>query len=586
MTAPVGFLDFFVLEASDYVEQLDAQLQSGGTSGPDGDALQRVARALRGSATMAKLTAFAEIAGGLERVGRALRERVLAWDPALNGVLVAAVDDCKLLLRNVRAWGPAEDARARARVDELTRYAPTRAATPMATPSTAGHDSYLATEASNIGAGLELLATRPSDRGAATNVLRRVRALRGIASVKDNASLADVLEAAEQAAQPLELGESTLSGDRVALLHAAADLLRALSAVMRTGQPLDPVGVEVTRFTAAINAMQTGASGGEGVVPIGELFFEDGGPTVVETAANPPTSPAERFRLEVVSQGEHLQRLVSEARAARDEPTRERARRALKQALRALHQAATSFGEHDVAAVVASHENAAVRLDAHALESLGTVATLLAQRGTASDSLAERLESLRARRETPAMTPTTAPVTTPPPTPDITPALAEKKPETERAESPSAPPARSVTTAPAPPAARPTLTPSAMMTPIVGTPIISGRGDLPSAPRERERPPAVPTSRARAGTPGGSMALGDLLDRGIRTLGTLPKTPLSNPVALPEQPPVEIDVLLYRGRAAIERAREIRDAMRHVGGAADADALGELFDLLDLALTD
>ena len=53
MTAPtpVGLLDFFVLEASDYIEQLDAQLLAGGTSEPDGEALQRAARALRGSAT-------------------------------------------------------------------------------------------------------------------------------------------------------------------------------------------------------------------------------------------------------------------------------------------------------------------------------------------------------------------------------------------------------------------------------------------------------------------------------------------------------------------------------------------------------
>jgi hypothetical protein len=84
----------------------------------------------------------------------------------------------------------------------------------------------------------------------------------------------------------------------------------------------------------------------------------------------------------------------------------------------------------------------------------------------------------------------------------------------------------------------------------------------------------------------GAAALGELLDRGIRTLGTLPQTPLSNPVMLAEQSPVPIDVLLYRGRAAIERAREIRDAIKRGGGIADADTLGELYDLLDLALTD
>ena len=56
---PVGYLDFFMLEASDYIEQLDGVLLAGGAHAPDAGALQRIGRALRGSATMAKLNAFA-----------------------------------------------------------------------------------------------------------------------------------------------------------------------------------------------------------------------------------------------------------------------------------------------------------------------------------------------------------------------------------------------------------------------------------------------------------------------------------------------------------------------------------------------
>src|SRR3954471_18604220 len=197
---PVGFLDFFILEASEYVEQLDGLLDAGGVSGPNPDEMQRIARALRGSATMAKLPSFSEVAAGIERVGRAMREAKLQWEPELSAVVTAAVDDAKLLLRQVRTWGEPEDTRARARVAELSKYAASRGGTPIATASIQGHESYLATESANIGAGLELLATRPSDADAAANVLRRVRALRGIASVKDHPALADVLESAEQAA--------------------------------------------------------------------------------------------------------------------------------------------------------------------------------------------------------------------------------------------------------------------------------------------------------------------------------------------------------------------------------------------------
>lgn len=517
MTAPVGFLDFFVLEASDYIEQLDALLQRSGDGQPDADALQRTARSLRGSATMAKLSAFAQMAAGMERVGRALREGALEWNPSLRGVLVATVDDCKLLLRNVRHWSPSDDARAQARIEELTRHAPLRTATPIASSTTTGHDSYLATEASNIGAGLELLATRPSDRDAAANVLRRVRALRGIASVKDHPALADVLEASEAAAQPLELGERALSAERVALLNAAAVLMRAIAEAVRGGRLVDPAGAEMSRFASALDAMQDKESGADRVVPIAELFYHDGGPTVVSQAPNPPTSPTERFRLEVVSQGEHLRGLVVSARNANDEAARDRVRRALRQALRALRQAAESFGERDVAEFVAMHNDAVVRLDTRALDSLDQVAALLAQPATSDASLGDRIRAVRASRGTP-----------------VAPASVQ-----------SAPP-----------------------------------------PVPKPAPPARPVTPPRAGTPAGNLALGELLDRGIRKLDTLPKTPLSNPVALPEQPPVPIDVLLYRGRAAMERAREIRDEARRSGAPMNPDRLAELFDLIDLALAE
>lgn len=544
MTAPVGFLDFFVLEASDYIEQLDALLQGSGGGQPDAEALQRTARSLRGSATMAKLSAFAQMSAGMERVGRALREGALEWDPSLRGVLVATVDDCKLLLRNVRTWSPSDDARAQARIDELVRHAPLRPATPLATSTTAGHDSYLATEASNIGAGLELLATRPSDRDAAANVLRRVRALRGIASVKDHPALADVLEAAESAAQPLELGERTLSPERIALLGAAAMLMRAISDAVRGSRLVDPAGPEMSRFAAALDAMQDKASGADRVVPIAELFYHDGGPTVVTEAPNPPTSPTERFRLEVVSQGEHLRGLVATARNAHDEPSRDRVRRALRQALRALRQSAESFGEREVADFVAMHNDSVVRLDTRALDSLDQVAALLAQPATSGGSLGDRIRAVRATRGTPALAMPAQPAPPPPAAPASVP--------------PAAPPA----------------------------PVPAGTESARPATLARPAIPARTATPARGATPAGNVALGELLDRGIRTLDTLPKTPLSNPVALPEQPPVPIEVLLYRGRAAVERAREIRDEARRSGTPLDADRLAELFDLIDLALVE
>src|SRR5262245_24783310 len=124
MPEGAGFLEFFILEASDYVEQLDGLLLAGGSSGPDPNAIQRVARALRGTATMAKLPAFADLAAAMERVGRAMHDRKLTWDPRLQSAFVAAVEDLKKLLHSARRWSPDEDRRASQRIAELSRFAP------------------------------------------------------------------------------------------------------------------------------------------------------------------------------------------------------------------------------------------------------------------------------------------------------------------------------------------------------------------------------------------------------------------------------------------------------------------------------
>ena len=134
MTGPTGLLNFFVLEATEYVDQLDGLLNSAGPSGPDADAFTRAARALRGSATMARLTGISALAAAVERLGRALRERALPWTPVLSGALTSAVDDLRQLVRGARSWGEAEEARAQERTAELLGFAPIAARTASPTP--------------------------------------------------------------------------------------------------------------------------------------------------------------------------------------------------------------------------------------------------------------------------------------------------------------------------------------------------------------------------------------------------------------------------------------------------------------------
>src|SRR5919108_1976862 len=221
MTAPSGILDFFVLEASEYIEQLDGLVLSGGSSGPNAEAFQRAARALRGSATMARLGAFADLAAALERAARSLRDGSLRWSPALSGAIVGAVDDLKVLVRAARAWGDGESRRAAARAAEISGFLP--AERPAAASPGAGQTGpgFLAAETANIAAGLELLLTGPADASAPGNVLQRLRALRGVAAIRDVPPLPEVLEAADEALRPLETPEGGLASVHRELVEAA-----------------------------------------------------------------------------------------------------------------------------------------------------------------------------------------------------------------------------------------------------------------------------------------------------------------------------------------------------------------------------
>ncbi|HEU4993200.1 MAG TPA: Hpt domain-containing protein [Gemmatimonadaceae bacterium] len=516
MTAPgSSFLDFFVLEASEYVEQIDGLLQrtSDSSAGPDAEALQRVARALRGSATMAKLKTFADLASTIEAVGRSLRTGRLPWDEALAGALTAAVDDLKLLVRSARAWSPAEDQWATKRIADLTRYiepataAPSRSTTAIASPE------FFAAEASNIAAGLELLATRPNDKESALNVLRRVRGLRGVAGMREIPALAEVSEAAETAVRPLELGEERLSPERVNLLRVSADLLRAIATGLGTGTNITTSTPQYSSFLSALDAMLADGAGGDRVVPIADLFFNDHGPHVVDAAPNPPTTPAQRFRMEVVSLGEHLHRVIDEARAATDEIQREHARGQLGRALRAIRATAASFGQMAVAQTVEAYLERTGQLNVSALDAIASFATTISPAAIAQ-------------------------------TPMHTAAIPQTPPRTTQP--------RSVVTA-------------------------------ASVPEE----PARPSAHARVFEAPGKPEPRRSLDNTIAAFESLSEERLAEPAPVAEDKDVvAIDSLLYRGRAALDRAGELRDAIRTSGTPPSQEVVEEILDLVDLARAD
>jgi chemotaxis protein histidine kinase CheA len=540
MSSPTTFLDYFILEAGEYIEELDGLLSRGvGGPRPDADAIQRVARALRGTATMAKLGPFADLAAAIERVGRGLQSNQLTWQAALAGALIAAVDDLKVLLRAARTWSPAENRLAGERIAELSRYAPAghTAASTGAETARASAASFLATEAANIAAGLELLTTRPADSTMAANVLGRVRALRGVAGVREIVSLSDVLETTEEAARPLEITGEALPPEVATLLHSAANLLRRIAATLRTGDDPNVPTPELDHFVEAQDRWGERDTNRDRIVPIAQLFYGDGGAGVVEPAAHPPTTMTERFRLELVSQGEHLRALVSMARSTPAASESSRTRRELRRALRSLQATAESFGESAISAAMTEYAGLVERGDERSLATLERIASALAHPAGDVGSLATQLRA----------------------------AAAEPAPQPERFTAPQ--PERFTAsqperfTAPQPEPA-PALPPPQQM---------------PTTPLAASAPVARAAARQ---TPDDLLAA---LDSSIAALHDLVERPISQPVPTVEEKLVPIESLLYRGRAALDRAVEIRDQLRLGGPTSDPEALEELFDLLELA---
>ncbi len=109
----VGLLDFFVLEASDYVDRLQRLVASDDPQGPDSATLLKLARGLRGSAVMARLGTFADAASGLERAARLLNEGRIAWTAGLGLSISDSVNELRALIPMARLWGEHHDERAR-----------------------------------------------------------------------------------------------------------------------------------------------------------------------------------------------------------------------------------------------------------------------------------------------------------------------------------------------------------------------------------------------------------------------------------------------------------------------------------------
>lgn len=86
-------------------------------------------------------------------------------------------------------------------------------------------------------------------------------------------------------------------------------------------------------------------------------------------------------------------------------------------------------------------------------------------------------------------------------------------------------------------------------------------------------------------TPARGQELQALLNTSISQLGAVSGENIrKTPVRVP--PPVAIDTLLYRGRAALDRALEVREEIMQSGPQGMQERVEELLDLVALAATE
>jgi hypothetical protein len=393
---------------------------------------------------------------------------------------------------------------------------------------TPGVVDFFAIEAGEYVGQLDaLLAAAGSSTPDAEPLVREARALRGSATMARQTSLAALAGAIEGVALTLRDGRQTWTPQTADALVAAVDAFKSLLRKVRSWSAADEAvasaRVQELRTLALMDA--AGVMRGSVIVPIGRLFPSDPGPHVLHRNSRPPITADLRFRQAAVPLASTLRRLIAEARHASDDASRRAAGDDLRAALRDLGELAESYDIGAVANFARAREAGLAQLDERALDTVDS----------AAQALVESAGTVWARR-----TPVASSVVIEPPAP---------------VAAPIAPPPVEPVEAPAP---------------------------EPEAPETIAEP-------LRAHTPASGRALVELLETSISGLhrmvddAALVVHPESDGAVADEIVPVES--LLYRGRAALARARDVRDALR-AAESPDTALLDELYDLIDLAALD
>ncbi len=327
MTNPLAAADFFVLEAGEALDRLDALVA--GDEAPHAADFLRHARVLRGSALMAHQQSIARCAASLETLGRALRDGRRSWDAAVREQVCQSLAEFRQLVARVRDWEESDTARAGRLASSLESLVGGSGTLEGSRKGGAGElnpgvRAFVAREGALVASALDRAArslqASPGDREPLYTVIRRMQSLRGLAELSDLVPLPEILDGIESAIGDLTRLFAPPPGVDEVMGAASAALTRIARDIAESGRP-DPEAQEARHFT---DLLLRAFAVERDVVPI-ESLYPEGEP---HPATPPPSqpqfaSPAPLGPLELVSQGEHLGQIADQIRHARSATERD-----------------------------------------------------------------------------------------------------------------------------------------------------------------------------------------------------------------------------------------------------------------------
>lgn len=324
---------FFVLEATDYLDQLEELLDP---EDPDAFAASdaaRLCRALRGAARLSRDERIREIAASMERGSNAVGSGELPWDEGVRDAFVRSIDGVRSLLRGEGSGDGGDGPGAiRAAWDELLPEAE-ESGRPEE-PAAAGElTDFAVSELGSIQEALSEAADAAEAeggdvRGAAEGVVEALGPLAGAAWLDRFPGLGDFLTEVEEVMDRLAARGPGRGDGWADFAREAAAVAGELTGATETDAGEAPPSItELRRRGRELleGEGQAEVPAGEHAVPIEELFFDaaDGIVSRPREEEELPVEVRNFFRIEASSLVDRAEQLAADVRRGEERAARE-----------------------------------------------------------------------------------------------------------------------------------------------------------------------------------------------------------------------------------------------------------------------